>query len=128
VRIDDGDGSFGHRGDCAHTGQFTPEGVDVAAVEGLCIHAHGALTELAGANEQQVAAEPGEFGGHLGGRSVADRHQGDDGANTDHDPQHGQERPQRIPADRLQSQLEGLAQHQAASRRGMSDVILPSTN
>ena len=121
------DGLLAGGRDGADAAKLRLQRLDIADVEGLGLGAGAAGSELARPDREQIAAELGQIRGHLGRRAVADRHHGDDRADADDDAEHGQKRAQRIAQDRLQSQLDRLIDHHAASLLSTSESMRPST-
>ena len=65
--------------------------------------ARAALRRRAGKDHDEVCSERVDCGLDRLGSSVADGHDGDDAANADDDPQHGQKRAELVPRDGLQA-------------------------
>ena len=82
----------------------------------------------AGRDDEHVVAELGDVGLDLGARALAERDEGDHGADADDDAEHGQQRAQRVAADLAQGHEQGRRETSArpplGSRR--SSTMRPS--
>ena len=92
-----------------HAGHFLSHGqgvLDRQRAGAAKTGADAAAVDAAGEDQDDVLAEGGDAGLDLGLGAVADADHGDDRADADDDAQHGQRRPQLVPAQRAEGDFE----------------------